>query len=103
MSRNKMEVRDEKKRSISPNSFSIAIEECEGEGKSIFSMSFADMDVENHVVDVLTTIKLPAEGMKVIFRRMLDVIDEYRDRTGIDIFEDIINELEEKDKEGAGE
>lgn len=80
--------------SITPNSFSINLGE--KDKKNAFIMSFASLDNDKKRVDILTEIMLTEEGFKSVFNRMMEIALEYKEKTNIDLWQQILDEIEEE-------
>lgn len=76
---------------ITPNSFSINLQI--RDEKNAFIMSFGSLDNKEKRVDILTEIILTEDGFKSVFNRMMEVSVEYKEKTNIDLWQQILDEI----------
>ncbi len=91
-------IKERKDIKIIPNGFGIKLESDKKDYN--FILTFGDIDKDKNKAEILSEIQLSNIAFKNVFRAILDTIEEYQDKTGIDIFEQVIEEYE---KEGAND
>lgn len=94
---NKREIYKREECEIFPNSFGMKFEE--KEIGTEFVISFANMDIEGNRIDVLSEINITKKGFVSIFRRMLEVMAEYKGKKNIDLLDEIFDGMDGENDE----
>lgn len=93
--RNEIIIRENS--NIRPNSFGIRLDVDKDKKKEDVVMVFGTIDNKAKKTEVMSEIHLNSRGLKAVFKGILDIVEEFKRETGIDVVEET---LKESEKEG---
>lgn len=86
-----------------PNCFMARLEDAENYNINIV-FAKATFDKEGHIdknedINIISNVNINKEGLKVVLRGLLNVAEEYSEKYGINILDELINDFEEVGEE----
>lgn len=85
-----------------PNCFMARLEDSENYNINIVfaKATFEEGHIDkNQDIDIISNVNINKEGLKVVLRGLLNVVEDYDEKYGINILDELINDFEEVGEE----